>query len=201
MKQGTKEASARGLGRSTWTALAAASAAVLFLVVGCGQQEDQTASTGAGTPQAAVAEQAPRAAAAVAASAPAPAAPEAATPAPATEEERSDTISIDAVPPAVSAVLSHVEAEPGEIIEVSAKGSSDVAEITLADGMEKPEPMTYDSTSGLWRTYYRVPLKVTTDRIGLSLTARNGLDRWRRVWVFVTVRGDESQQADSTATR
>jgi hypothetical protein len=43
-----------------------------------------------------------------------------------------------------------------------------------------------------------VPLKTSTDRLGISLTAKNGDKGWRRVWVFLNVQ-KLAAEADSTA--
>lgn len=168
-----------------WSATALAIAAVVFLAAGCGQQEDRAASAGGGAPDAAIAERRPPAVATVPATSPALAAQAEAQAAP--REVPSDAISIDSLPPDVAAYVASKIVEPGEIIEVAAQGSPDVSGIDLSDGIGTAQPMTYDSTAGLWRTYYRVPIRTTAERLGLSVTAKNSLHRWRRVWVFLTV--------------
>lgn len=115
-------------------------------------------------------------------------------------EESRDVISIDSLPPDVAAYVVSKVVEPGEIIEVAAQGSPDVSEVSLADGIGRVLPMTYDSTAGLWRVFYRVPIGATADRLGLSLTAKNSLHRWRRVWVFLTVQREGAGQ-DSLSGR
>jgi len=175
------KAHARELGK--WSALAAAATAVVFLAVGCGRNGDQAASAGGSETRAAVAEQAPGAAAAVPAAARSAAGEGVSTALP----EGNEAVSIDSLPPDVAASVTNTLVQPGEIIEVSAQGSSDVAEIHLSDGVRTMQPLVYDSTAGLWRAYYRVPLRTTADRLGLSVTAKNGFNRWRRVWIFLTV--------------
>jgi hypothetical protein len=190
----------QGVGSAAkWGALAMASAAALFLAAGCGEQEDRAASTGGTSTEAMAAEQRTPAGAAVPAAATPSLAETAATPAAAQEEPR-DAISIDSLPPDVAAYVVSKDVEPGEIIEVAAQGSPDVSEVNLADGIGRVQPMTYDSTAGLWRTYYRVPIQAQAERLGLSVTAKNSLHRWRRVWVFLTVR-TEGAVADSVSGR
>jgi hypothetical protein len=182
------------LGR--WGALAAASAALVFLAAGCGRNGDEVASTGSGDPETTIAQQNSQATAAVPAATRSVAGQGVST----ALAEGDGAISIDSLPPDVAASVTNTLVQPGEIIEVAAQGSSDVAEINLSDGLGKTQPMTYDTTAGLWRVYYRVPLRTTTDRLGLSVTAKNSLDRWRRVWIFLTVER-EGTAADSLSGR
>jgi hypothetical protein len=199
MKNERSEAKRGARKAAKWGALAMASSAALFLAAGCGQQEDRAASTGGSATEAMVAEQRAPAPAAVPAATTPSAAETSAGPA-APQEESRDAISIDSLPPDVAAYVASREVEPGEIIEVAAQGSPDVSEVSLADGIAKVQPMTYDSTAGLWRTYYRVPIGTGAERLGLSVTAKNSLHRWRRVWVFLTVR-TEGAGVDSLSGR
>jgi hypothetical protein len=86
-------------------------------------------------------------------------------------------------------------------VEVSARASADAAEVFLWDGIGRKQSFTYDSTSGIWRARYRVPLGAAADRLGLSVTARNRFDLRHRVWVFVRVErpasGTQPKQAES----
>ena len=46
-------------------------------------------------------------------------------------------------------------------------------------------------------TFYRVPIRTRTERVGLSVTASTNSNRWRRVWVFMNVEpagGEASKQ-------
>jgi hypothetical protein len=174
-----------------WSAMALTMAAVVTLAAGCGRQEDRAASAGGAAPDAAIAEQRAPVVAAAPAASPALAAQAGAQAEP--QEERGDAISIDSLPPDVAAYVASKIVEPGEIIEVAAQGSPDVSGIDLSDGIGHAQPMTYDSTAGLWRTYYRVPIRTTAERLGLSVTAKNSLHRWRRVWVFLTVQREGAQ--------
>jgi hypothetical protein len=90
----------------------------------------------------------------------------------------------DAPPPEVTASVADTLVIPGTIIDITAEGSPDVIEVTLSDGIGRKQAFTYDAGSALWHTSYRVPMRVP-ERLGLSVTAKNSLSRWRRVWVFV----------------
>ena len=91
----------------------------------------------------------------------------------------------DSLPPDVDASIGESQVTPGTIIEVTAKGSPDVQEVLLSDGLGKPQRFAYDSTADLWHASYRVPVRIPGERLGLAVTAKNELSRWRRVWVFV----------------
>jgi len=43
----------------------------------------------------------------------------------------------------------------------------------------------------VWRAYYRIPMSGKSEHPALSVTAKNGANRWRRVWVFFTVVPDQ----------
>jgi hypothetical protein len=49
----------------------------------------------------------------------------------------------------------------------------------------------------VWRVSYRVPLRPKQERLGLSVTAQNDLNRWRRVWIFLHV---QQPKTEATAT-
>ena len=59
--------------------------------------------------------------------------------------------------------------------------------VTLGDRSGGHSPFAYDSGADLARVAYRVPVKPGTDRLPLSVTARNASGRWRRVWVFLNI--------------
>ena len=84
-------------------------------------------------------------------------------------------------------------------VEVEARTSPDVTEVFLADGIGRRQSFAYDSAACLWRARYRVPLGVTADRLGVSVTARNGLDLRHRVWVFLKI--EREPQATPPATQ
>ena len=55
---------------------------------------------------------------------------------------------------------------------------------------------TSDTDAKAWRVHYRVPLKTHIDRLGLSITAANGTNRWKRVWVFLDIAGGVPAESD-----
>jgi hypothetical protein len=75
----------------------------------------------------------------------------------------------------------------GETIEISAQGSPDVTEMILYDGYGTTQSLVFDADSNTWKTAYRVPLNMKLERLGLSIKAKNGDERWRRVWVFLNL--------------
>jgi hypothetical protein len=106
--------------------------------------------------------------------------------------------STDALPPDVVATAPDTLTIPGSVVVITALGSADVTSVTLNDGAGEKTPFTYDSESNLWRVSYRVPVRVTLDRIGLSVTAGTDANRWKRVWVFLKVR-DAAARVEAAA--
>jgi len=162
----------------TGGALALAAIALVCLAVGCGQQKQHASST---TRAVASGNASPDLVAASVTSA---------TPVePLSQESEGADEEIaklgDAPPPEVTASVADTLVIPGTIIDVTAEGSPDVVEMTLSDGIGRKQAFTYDAGSALWHTSYRVPMRVP-ERLGLSVTAKNSLSRWRRVWVFVS---------------
>lgn len=100
----------------------------------------------------------------------------------------------EALPPDIVVSVPDTLVSPGEPIEFSVQGTSDVTELALADGINDPQPFVRDST-GTWRVSYRVPLRPKHERFGLSVTAKNDANRWRRVWVFLRVKNVEAEQS------
>ncbi|MEK7347590.1 MAG: hypothetical protein AABZ94_01830 [Candidatus Eisenbacteria bacterium] len=92
-----------------------------------------------------------------------------------------------ALPPEVVVSVPDSLAVPGSIVEITAEGSADVTAITLSDGRGQTRPFAYDAGANVWRASYRVPLRSATERLGLSATATNGGNRWKRVWIFLNV--------------
>ena len=92
-----------------------------------------------------------------------------------------------ALPPEVVVSAPDSLVVPGSIVQVTAEGSSDVTEVMLSDGRGQSRPFVFDATANVWRASYRVPLRSTTERLGLSVTATNGGSRWKRVWIFLQV--------------
>ena len=93
----------------------------------------------------------------------------------------------DSLPPDIVASASETDVAAGGTVEIEARASADVTEVFLADGIGRRQSFAWDSTANLWRARYRVPLGVTADRLGVSVTARNGLDLRHRVWVFLKI--------------
>ena len=109
------------------------------------------------------------------------------------------SVARDSLPPAVRAYPKYATVSPGGVIEVEAEGSPDVSEMVLDDGYGHKQAFTRDAATGMWRVYYRAPMRSV--RLGLAVTAKNGVERWRRVWVFVTVEPEPATPpADSTAS-
>jgi len=102
----------------------------------------------------------------------------------------------NSVPPDVIANASASFVLPGQPIEVTVEGTPDITEMALADGRGDAIPMVRDEVGNTWRVGYRVPLRPGTDRLGLSVTAKNESHRWRRVWLFLQV-NDGRQEADA----
>jgi len=102
------------------------------------------------------------------------------------------------VPPDAVVAVSDTFVTAGQPIEVVAQGTPDVAEMALSDGRGDALPMVRDSTGDTWRVNYRVPLRPKTDRLGLSVTAKNDSHQWRRVWVFLQI--DDGKQKAETAS-
>ena len=166
--------------------------AVAFLAMGCGQKREGQAVSSVTTTQgpAALASQ------------------EQATPTetgtqieavPRVESQTQGTVDAaiaESLPPEIDATISEEPVAPGTVIEISAVGSSDVTEMVVQDSRGKTYPMTRIDDTAAWRTYYRLPIKVT-DRVALSVTARNGVNQWKRVWVFPKVVREEAS-ADSS---
>jgi hypothetical protein len=80
--------------------------------------------------------------------------------------------------------------------------TSDATRVELKTESGDVIPFVRDAGSPSWRATYRVPLKPMHERWGLSVTARNGSDRWRRVWVFVrALDGGEVESAGADSSR
>jgi hypothetical protein len=103
----------------------------------------------------------------------------------------------EGLPPEISVSAASTQVLPGGVVQVTAQGSDDVEEVVMWDGIGKKQPLLYDEGLKVWRGYYRVPIRPTTDRLGLSLTATNASHRWRRVWLFLNV---ERETPVSTST-
>jgi hypothetical protein len=104
-----------------------------------------------------------------------------------------DRAVLEGLPPDLSVSVGDTLVTPGQAVEFVVEGTDDVAQVALSDGRDEPMPFVRDTTGGVWRAQYRVPLHPKGERFGISVTARTNADRWRRVWVFLHTR---SAQAD-----
>ncbi|HTM57129.1 MAG TPA: hypothetical protein VL123_01810 [Candidatus Udaeobacter sp.] len=98
------------------------------------------------------------------------------------------------VPPEVSAWAADTLVAPGSVIEIQAKSSDDVTAVLLRDGIGRQQPFAFDSSSGAWHTFYRVPMRSEPERLGVSVTARTEHNRWRRVWIFFNVQPEDAEE-------
>jgi hypothetical protein len=119
---------------------------------------------------------------------------------PATLGEGEVVATSDSLPPEIEVEVADRTVTPGKAIEITAIGSEDVREMMLTDGRGKATSFVYDLPSRSWKAYYRVPMKPSSDRLGLSVTAKNEGRRWRRVWLFLDVRNPEIATASGSAT-
>ena len=168
-----------------------ASLAVGLLAIGCGQQQSETGTTESGTIQSADAGKAPVAANTAASAT----GIKETTP----QADQAAAAAGDSMPPDILAKASADYVTPGEIVEITAQGTPDVVEVILKDGRGKTQPLVYDQEAAAWRGRYRVPLQPATERLGLSVTAKNGEKLQHRVWVFLQVQdvAAETAQPDS----
>jgi hypothetical protein len=164
-------------------AMLAAPILLALVVLGCGEQKRQVAAeSGAGEP-AAVETVTKNAAASTGAQGPATV----------QTHGGEGVLPTDALPPDVVATAPDTLAIPGSVVVLTALGSTDVTSVILTDGNGAKTPFIYDSESNLWRVSYRVPMRTTGERISLSVTASTEANRWKRVWVFLRVRGGEDE--------
>lgn len=101
-----------------------------------------------------------------------------------------------ALPPDISVSVADSLVLPGEAVEITVLGTPDVTEMVLWDGLNDRQALTKSTDSNAWHVTYRVPLRPSAERLGLSVTAKNDAERWRRRWVFLQVgNGTESPEA------
>lgn len=108
-------------------------------------------------------------------------------------EQRTD----DTLPPDIVAAGPETIVLPGSVVTVAATGSTDVTSVMLTDRAGEKTPFTYDSESNLWRASYRVPIRATTDKLALAVTATTEANRWKRVWVFLRLRDEGAKPAEA----
>lgn len=190
MESNTSSAKRQRIGRRG--VRVAAAAAVVFLAVGCGKQEDGQAAGGAGGGQELLVAQA--------------ATPVETSPGSIQSEavvapgEGIAAVSADSLPPDVAATVGDTLVYPGGSVEITAAGSPDVVGVALSDGAGGKQPFAYEAGTDTWKVFYRVPMKSATERVALSVTAKNAAHRWRRVWLFLTVQREApGAQPDSSA--
>jgi hypothetical protein len=127
--------------------------------------------------------------------------PASAPPASSSNESDRYVTSADSLPPEVAVTVSESTVVPGGVIEITAESSPDAVEVTLSDGIGKQQPLAYDDAGKVWRGFYRVPLRTSSERLGLSVVAKNGAHRWHRVWTFLTIDREEPCSPDSSMTK
>jgi len=119
-------------------------------------------------------------------------------PAPAQGLTAQDLAVREGLPPDMTVSVDDTLVAPGEAVEFTVTGTDDVSEIALSDGRDDPMPFVHEAGTSVWHATYRMPLKPRHDRLGVSVTARNEANRWRRVWVFLSVdRGDSVKAAET----
>jgi len=100
------------------------------------------------------------------------------------------------LPPDVTAAGPDSMVAPGSVVEITAQASTDATSLMLTDRLGHKYPMVYDVDAKAWRVKYRVPLTTHIDRLGLSVTATNGSNRFKRIWVFLTIEGGVPVESD-----
>jgi hypothetical protein len=184
MKRTTTDTSSLTSRRGLHAALAAVALAAITAVAGCGGEGTEQASSPSNEAQPAIA---------VRGQATATTMPAVATP-PSKPSSGGQIVTLgDSLPPDVAVAVVDSLVNPGDVVEITAQGSDDVSQIGLSDGLGRMQLFSRDPASNVWHVLYRVPVRTTKDRVALSVTALNDLNRWRRVWVFINVR----QQASS----
>jgi len=166
--------------KGNWTGITLVAIAAAALAIGCGSEKLDQASAGSATPAAAVAQST-----------------EPSLQSPVVEAPQAESLGTNVAEepgPEVAASIGDTLVVPGGVVEITAEASEDVVEVVLQDDLGRKQPLGYDAEHKTWRTTYRVPMRVPTERLGLSVTARNDAHRWRRVWLFLGVRSEGSTQ-------
>lgn len=175
--------------------------AMAFLAIGCGEQKSKTVAQRAEAEgiTSGIMETGAKTTPVVQASTEATTA-EATTATEGTETPAAEaTIPADALPPDVAASVTETIAAPGGVVEILAEGSPDVTAMTLTDAVGKKYPFEYQAATDRWRVLYRIPIRAHGEQLGLSVTAANGSNRWKRIWVFVDIgEAKTTEKADST---
>lgn len=189
MERNTSNRKPRRIGRGRVLAACVGATVLGLIAAGCGGHEGDQASNSSGSGQTLVVAQA---------SAPLEVGSGTVKAQPASDEAIAVT-SADALPPDVAVTVADTLVYAGGSVEIKAQGSPDVVGVMLSDGIGRKQPFVYDAASDTWKVFYRVPIKGGTDRLALSATAKNASQRWRRVWLFLTVQHETPAAApDST---
>jgi hypothetical protein len=106
----------------------------------------------------------------------------------------------DSLPPDVAVSVTDTLVAPGTRVEIMAETTIDAGRVLLWDGIHAKQPFVYDVGGKVWKTTYRVPLRPSSERLALSVTAINDKNRWRRVWVFVRVQQESKNPAAAPST-
>jgi hypothetical protein len=205
----TKEFGGKRIVKSGTVAILSA-AAIAFLAIGCGEQKTKTnvqqAAT-SGVAEGTLAATGEKTPAVVATAEGTTAEGEATTLGSTTGEATPAAEGIagenkaDALPPDVAATVCEAIAAPGGVVEILAEGSPDVTSVTLTDAIGTKYPFTYQAATDRWRVLYRVPIRTKTEQLGLSVTAANGANRWKRIWVFVDIGQGAAGMAEADSGR
>jgi len=169
-------------------ALVAAPLLLALAALGCGEQKEK-ATAELATHETAVAP--------VGSSAPAPQAQVAATGVAATATTDVGQRTDEALPPDIVAAGPESIVLPGSVVTIAATGSTDVTSVMLTDRAGEKTPFTYDSESNLWKASYRVPLRATTEKVALAVTATTEANRYKRVWVFLRLRDEGAKPTEA----
>ena len=106
----------------------------------------------------------------------------------------------ESVPPDLDVSPVDTLVAPGQLIDFNVRTTSDVTRLALSDGRDEPLAFVREAGTDRWSVTYRVPLKPRVERWGVSITARTDAQRWRRVWVFLSVHdGREGAAVNSSA--
>jgi hypothetical protein len=102
------------------------------------------------------------------------------------------------LPPDVEVAVADTVVTPGEPVTIVVHATSDATRIELKTETGDVLPMLKDESGKNWRVTYRVPLRPAHERWGVSITARNDANRWRRVWVFMHAQGESDPLSTGT---
>lgn len=104
----------------------------------------------------------------------------------------------ESMPPDIEVLAIDSLVTPGQGLLLTVLGTPDVSEVALADGSGDTQYFYKDPTSNTWRVQYRVPLRSKGERIALSVMAKNDDQRWRRRWVFLTLRREQPSEVPAS---